>query len=111
MLWLAWGDCVVLSVDAEMIDAGNWDGTECHQNVLCLGIGCRYSWCMEKNDRSTDAFTLHLINRWETHWMWNDALFLIVCGFILAPFFAVLMVLFWLTFLWMIGRYPKWFFL
>ena len=66
---------------------------------------------MKKNDRSTDAFTLYLMNRWETHWMWNESLFLIACGWVLAPFLSALMVLSWLTFLWMIGRYPKCFFL
>ena len=74
------------------------------------GFDRRYSECMKKNDRSTDAFWLCLMGRQETRWMRDESLFLIACGWILTPFLSVLTVLSWLTFLWIIGRYPNWVF-
>ena len=60
---------------------------------------------MKKNDRSTDAFWLCLMGGQETRWMRDESLFLIVCGWILTPFIAALMVFSWFAFcLWVSGR-------
>lgn len=60
---------------------------------------------MKKNNRRNDFSRARTKSRRKTCWMWDKSLFLIVCGWILTPFIAALMVFSWFAFcLWVSGR-------